>query len=392
MQSLYGGSSSGAGNYTPGVEGIREYRVVTNSFSAEFGMTMGSQVIIATKGGTNKMHGSLFEYLRNSALDARNFFDAKTAATNFRLPPFRRNNFGASLGGPIRRDRTFFFAVYEGIRQRLGFTLVDVVPGSRCRGPANATITNTDCPQLGNTASVTIAPVSAPLLALYPLPNLAGNVYTFSRTQPTTEDYGQIRGDHTFSVNDTMFVRHTVDDAEQDDPQPYPQFTNFKNSMAHYTTVSESHVFSPLLLSTARFSYSHTEPQNISPSGINGPQYSFLTGKDIGSIAIGGIQTFAPQTPSHHDQKIFTWSDDLFYTRGKHSLKFGALVNYYNQKVSSGVGYYGVLTFASLAQFLAAQSPQSVSALTPGSINHRNFTYKTLGFYLQDDQIGRAHV
>ena len=117
LVNLYGASSASITDSTLGLEGIREYRVVTNSFPAEYGMTMGSQVSIVSKGGTNTFHGSLFEYLRNSALDARNFFDRKTAADTRRLPPFKRNNFGTSFGGPLQKDKTFFHGVYEGTRE-----------------------------------------------------------------------------------------------------------------------------------------------------------------------------------------------------------------------------------------------------------------------------------
>ena len=120
-----------------GVEGIREFRVITNSFPAEYGMSMGSQMTIVSKNGTNEFHGSLFEFFRNSALDARNFFDRKTVPSNPRLPAFRRNNFGSALGGPLRRDRSFFFLTYEGLRERLGVTQVLNVPTAACQSRVN---------------------------------------------------------------------------------------------------------------------------------------------------------------------------------------------------------------------------------------------------------------
>src|SRR5438128_8781123 len=172
MSNLTNGTSAAQDGSTLGIEGVREYRVITNSFSAEYGMTMGSQVMVVTKSGTNTLHGSLFEYFRNSALDARNFFDYKTPASNRRLPAFTRNQFGGSVGGPIKKDKTFFFGVYEGLRQRFGVTTISNTIGAGSHGPAGAVITNTACPQLGPTVpSVTISPVTAPLLGLYPSPN-----------------------------------------------------------------------------------------------------------------------------------------------------------------------------------------------------------------------------
>src|SRR2546426_9403149 len=187
MTNLTNGTSAGQDGSTLGIEGIREYRVITNSFSAEYGMTMGSQVMVVTKGGTNTLHGSLFEYFRSSALDARNFFDYKTAASNRRLPPFTRNQFGGSLGGPIKKDKTFFFGVYEGLRHRFGVTTVSQTIGAGCHGPAGAVITNTACPQLGSVPSATISPVTAPILDLFSPPNLPKDQFTFPFTQPTRD-------------------------------------------------------------------------------------------------------------------------------------------------------------------------------------------------------------
>src|SRR5881296_4721187 len=132
MSNLTNGTSAAQDGSTLGIEGVREYRVITNSFSAEYGMTMGSQVIVVTKSGTNTLHGSLFEYFRNSALDARNFFDYKTPASDRRLPAFTRNQFGGSVGGPIKKDKTFFFGVYEGLRQRFGVTTISPTIDAGC--------------------------------------------------------------------------------------------------------------------------------------------------------------------------------------------------------------------------------------------------------------------
>src|SRR5438128_11370536 len=134
MTNLTNGTSAAQDGSTLGIEGVREYRVITNSFSAEYGMTMGSQVMVVTKSGTNTLHGSLFEYFRNSALDARNFFDYKSAASNRRVPAFTRQQFGGSVGGPIKKDKTFFFAVYEGLRQRFGVTTISNTIGAGSHG------------------------------------------------------------------------------------------------------------------------------------------------------------------------------------------------------------------------------------------------------------------
>src|SRR5437867_7297730 len=325
MTNLTNGTSASQDGSTVGIEGVREYRVITNSFSAEYGMTMGSQVMVVTKGGTNTLHGSLFEYLRNSALDARNFFDYKTVANNRRLPPFARNQFGGSLGGPIKKDKTFFFGVYEGLRQHLGVTTLGFTIPAACHVMTNnpcITQPTADNPNRG------VAPVIRPLLDLYPLPNLPNNQFTFPFNQPIKDDYAQGRVDHNFS-SDRMFGRYTFNNTTETDPLNFPQFRTERYSRISFATLSEDHVFSPALLSTFRMSFSRTHPSNPSPSGIIGPQYSFVPGEEIGTLNIGGVTKMGPNVaPTNFRQNIFTWSDDVFYTRGRHSLKFGTLINH----------------------------------------------------------------
>src|SRR3990172_4233000 len=307
MVGFTGTTSASVAGTTLGVEGIQEYRVVTSSFSSEYGMSMGSQMLIVSKSGTNNFHGSLFEYLRNSALDARNFFDRQTVASNRRLPPFARNNFGGSLGGPLHKDKTFFHVVFEGVRERLGVTTISSVI------PSQAKVDGGLVPQ--------IAPVMKPLLTLFPDPNLPNNQYTFPFSQPTNESYAQARVDHMFSNNDNLFVRHTIDDTTQTKSRGYPQFKDTYASRLQFGTVSESHIFSPTLLNTFRFSYSRSPLLADSSSGIIGPQFSYVPGQEIGWTAIGGVTPFQPDvnSPYNFKQNIFTWSDDLYRA---HSPRF----------------------------------------------------------------------
>ena len=160
------GTASFAGT-TLGLDGIQEYKVLTSAYDASYGMSMGSEMVMISKGGTNQYHGDVFEYLRNSALNARNFFDGP------KIPQLEKNNFGASFGGPIRKDKTFFYAVYEGLQENLGFTANDLVPAAGCHGAAGTVITEAACPTLGLApgGSVTIANADiAALLSLYPNP------------------------------------------------------------------------------------------------------------------------------------------------------------------------------------------------------------------------------
>src|SRR5712691_7871631 len=216
-----GGGSSAASEAgtTLGVDGIREYKVVTSAFSAEYGMVMGSQTLMVSKNGTNQWHGDVFEYLRNSALDARNFFDYQTASGGRRLPLFQRNNFGASFGGPIKKDKTFFYGVYEGLRQNLGVTILDNVLPAAChqlvnRGADNTTLANPAGCAPTLTGSNVVPRVIQPFLDLYPLPNLPGNQFTFPSASTQRVEFAQMRVDQNFSSADTLFARYTIDDGE----------------------------------------------------------------------------------------------------------------------------------------------------------------------------------
>jgi outer membrane receptor protein involved in Fe transport len=397
----FGGTTSSVAGTTLGIDGIQEYKVITNTFSAEYGMTMGSQMVMVSKGGTNAFHGDVFEYLRNSTLDAANFFDTPAGSGGHRLPEFRRNNFGGSVGGPIKKDKTFFYGVYEGLRQFQGFTALDNVLASTCKGAAGTVITSAACKQLGSTASVTIPAVVVPILALYPSPNLPNNQFTFPTNSQTRVDYGQMRIDHNFSSSDTVFGRYTIDDAFQTVPSPsgfsadngvaFPIVRQQATSRNQFVTLSENHIFSPALLNTGRLSYSRTKLDaiNVLQQNLSGPQYSFLTGEPVGTINVTGLSanglsgSYGPPA-AYHVQDIYTISDDLYYTRNKHALKFGFLFNRFNQGEQSQFNTTGTLTFSSVATFLAGTA-SSYSGLTPGSDINKDFIYNTIGFYAQDD-------
>ena len=195
-----------------------------------------------------------------------------------------------------------------------------------------------------------------------------------------------MRVDHTISPSDNTFGRYTIDDAQQVLIEAFPEFKEFRGSRFQYATWSENHIFSPVLLNTARFSLSRTVVAATTPSGISGPQYSFVPGQETGNISIGGVAGWGggATDPSTSRQNIFTASDDLFYTHGRHSLKFGSLFNHYQFYKETGSLSRGQLSFASVTTFLAA-APTAVIAVTPGSILDRTYHYDTLGFYAQDD-------
>src|SRR5271167_1295627 len=189
-----GGGPANVLGISLGVDAIQEFFVVTSNAPADYGKTSGGVINAVTRAGTNQFHGSLYEFLRNSALDARNFFDGAS------VPPFKRNQFGGSLGGPIKRQRTFFFLDYEGVRQGLGVTTVDTVPSAKARtGQLVA-------------GPVIVSPLVAPFLAFFPLPNgpIKGDAgtYTFPSQNITTENFVTSRVDHRFSDYDMIHATY----------------------------------------------------------------------------------------------------------------------------------------------------------------------------------------
>jgi len=283
-QNVLGYNGASAVGTTLGLDGIREYKVITNAFSAEYGMNMGSQMTIVSKGGSNQFHGDVFEYLRNRVLDARNFFDysygqclgsnPSNASSCRRSPPYQRNNFGGAFGGPIQKDKTFFWGVYEGLRQVKGNPVIAkgipaacVANGTRTVAQGNPngsnyTVTPADCGGLIRDP-ITVNAAIRPLLALY---DPADTNYT--QLSHESVNFGQMRVNHNFGKGDSLFARYTIEDSNIVQPGPgfgasvygFKEFQNALTSRSQFITLSENHIFSPTLLNTARISFSRTNP------------------------------------------------------------------------------------------------------------------------------------
>jgi hypothetical protein len=363
---------------------------------------------LVSKGGSNRFSGDVFDYLRNSALDARDYFDKLDVnnANGFgtdkslvdpgkRLPPFVRNNFGAAFGGPIRHDKTFFFAVYEGLRERRGTTnVLSLLPATDL--PANPSNPNdpayTSNPGCGGCA---VAAASRPFLALYPKPNLPTNQFTYPYIQPTRVDFGQIRVDENFTQADSAFVRYSIDDDYRLAPNGLSQ--NLSLGRNQFMTISEGHIFTPSLLNTARVSFSRAKSFTngvIPSSGVDlcAVQYQLIPagfggGCGPGTFTIPGVGAYyTVSDPQGYTQNTYSLSDDAFWTRGKHALKFGTLVNYLQVGQLNSLFTRGQVTFASLSAFLSGTSGLTqMNTVAPGSIGNRYYTFNTYGFYVQDD-------
>jgi hypothetical protein len=369
MKGYAGIATVTAADSTLGVDTIREFRVVTNAFSADYGRAMGGIINIATKSGGNDFHGSGFEFFRDSKFDAPNYFDVGDP------PPFKRNQYGFSFGGPIRKNRVFFFGGYERLQEDLGLTLITTVPTAAARA--------------GN-----VNPAVRPYLDLYPMPNapdLGGGVgqYIYAFNRPTRENFGQGRADVQVSDAHSLFVRHTVDKAHQLLPAgtvSFPQFQTDSTSDNQFLTVEEKWVASPALLNTARFSNSVLKFEQLPTNSLANPLSFFSPAPYMGSIAVAGLTSLGNDstTPSTNNVTYWTYSDDLTYTRGRHLLKTGVLVEHAFSSKQTTTNSRGGYTFASLATFLS-DTPRQFQGVLPGSVLVRERPNTLFGVYLQDD-------
>jgi len=263
--SVINNTPGGASGQLLGVDAVREFNVVTDTYGAEYGKRPGGQVSIVTASGTNALHGTVYEFLRNSDLDARNFFDQGA------IPQFGRNSFGGNLGGPIKKDKAFLFANYEGFRQHLGLSDVTLVPDNGARAQA--------------------VPAVQPLLALWPAPNgpeLGGGIaVAYSHPlQTIREDFGTTRFDYNLSINDSLFAAYTIDDSVANTPSANPLSLILETEREQVVSLQEQHTFSPTVLNTARIGFSRAGYffNGIVPVNITG----WVPGAPIGAIVIGG--------------------------------------------------------------------------------------------------------
>lgn len=375
-----GGSAGSATGIMMGAETIREFDVIINGYSAEYGKHTGGVFNAVTKSGTNNLHGSAFEFLRNNKLDARNFFDAQ-------VPPFKRNQFGFSLGGPIRKDKTFFFGSYEGLRQRLGLTESRTVPN------ADARLGRIRNPATGVVQTFVINPKAQPFLNSYPLPNgtdFGNSTGQFSQVLgfPQNEDFLTVRVDHTLSAKDTLFGRYTFDKGNNlADTSFNTSFSGF--TKAHYAAVSDTHLFSPQVINVALFGFKHSflADAPLPIKGFTYPLRNFTgVGTGVGAITVSGLDAWGGNATSPADANLDNYqiSDNLFYTKARHGLKFGFEYDrmaFTRTSASQGAGAY---TFNSLANFVQGNAT-SLRAIFPASVPVVNTNQSLFGFYAQDD-------
>jgi Carboxypeptidase regulatory-like domain len=387
-------AGSGALGTSLGIEAIQEFSVLTNTYSAQFGGN-GSVVNAVSKGGTNDIHGSAYEFLRNSALDSRNFFDYNTERQPDK-PEFRRNQFGGSLGGPIKKDKLFFFVNYEGLRQALGQSEGNVAipetyvamgelpcsvqfpanagcPAVSSGTPGSATNPILPIPQpIGSGAgaqSVAAATTIAGILGLYaPFQAGAGTaadqggyfLTTTSASQIQSENYVLGRMDYTFSPTDSVFGRYVSDRGNS--ILPFPTFGSFvplwpeqDTTRNQYFTLEEKHLFSANVVNEARLSFVRTYEKSVS-TGATAP-LNLYPGRPEGQDALVIPGTLAGVgagilTPDELVQNKFGAGDDVAWTRGAHTLTFGAEITRVQSNINAPFEWGGFYLFTSIQGFL----------------------------------------
>ena len=397
--------NSGPGNVIGaalGVDAIQEFSVLTGGFSAEYGKAAGGVINAITKSGTNAFHGDLYEFIRNSAMDSRNYF-SRSADTP--RAEFRRNQFGGAAGGPIIKDKTFIFGDYEGMRQAKGITTTIKIPSLNVRkgifaagGP-----TPSSCPPnsqlLDPNAQVCVDSSATAMFRMYPTPtpgttNGDSALFINSALQIVPENFYTVRVDHKFSTNDSVGGTYLFDDTDFKQPDPFNN--NILNSHTRRQTVvlQESHTFGPSVVNAARVGYSRTRALNLDPggavnlaamdkslgstSGQNAPEVQI---DGAGDRMLGGVGS----GPFYiHTFNNFQYYDDVFWTHGTHTLKFGGGIErmQYNFEAFQSPG--GVWKFHNILDFLT-NNPYHFDAGIPRTITPRELRQTLFGGYIQDD-------
>ena len=374
-----------------GIDAVREFNVLTDTYSAEYGKRAGAQVSVVTQSGSNQLHGTLFEFLRNSALDARNFFDQGST------PPFRRNQFGAALGGPIKKDKLFVFGNYEGFRQRLAVSNVAVVPDQQARQGfvPNASGVYTKVANLDTRILPYMSfwpDVNGPELLANGLPTGTALSYNNPR-QAIREDFGTVRTDYTLGSRDSLSGSYTIDDGSSLIPLADPLFGSYLTLRAQVASLQETHVFTPNILNRFSAGYSRAGfgydsfPLASFPSNL-----SFVTGAGPGGLVIGGgatttgvasITAAGPNNAANvwNRRNLFTYSDSILVSHGIHQISAGVWFQRLRDNENTASRRLGQASFASLTTFLQGTVTTFQVVPNPNELGWRSLFG---AWYLQD--------
>ena len=356
-----------------GVDAIQEFSVLTSNYSAEYGKTSGGVVNAVTRSGTNDFHGSVYEFVRNSALDARNYFEDPTLGK----ASFERNQFGGGVGGPIVKNKTFFFADYEGIRQSKEIPNKDFVPSPESR-------------------QGTIDPQVQKYLALYPIPASCGQSICpiiVNANQVVTENFVTARVDHKFSEKDSLFGTYLYDRTPYTSPDGFGNVGLSTLSSRQIVAVEETHSFQPTFVNAIRFGYNHERVDNdasvsaLNPAAMDTSLGAFA-GRNAAVVNVNGLTSMTGGVgglPTYlYRWNTFQGYDDAFYTHGKHSIKFGGAYEKMFLQVTALTDPNGIWFFNDLPSFLS-NTPTKFQGGIASSLTPRNLRQSIIGAYIQDD-------
>jgi hypothetical protein len=370
-----------------GIDAVREFNVLTNTYGAEYGKRAGAQVSVVTQSGSNAVHGSLFEFLRNSALDSRSIFDQAS------VPPFRRNQFGGALGGPLKKDRLFAFGNYEGFRQSLAVSSVSIVPDALARQgllPSGSPIANLNRAML-QYMSFWPNP-NGP--ALPPVAGQPGAAFSYNNPkQSIREDFGTLRSDYMIRDQDSLSVAYTLDDGDSLIPLADPLFASALRLRSQVASLQETHIFSPHVLNTFSAGFSRAAfNYDSAPLATFSDNLSFVAGAGPGGIVVGGgvtttgggsITSAGPNNAANvwNRRNLFTYSDSVQISRGIHQINAGVWFQRLQDNEDTASRQLGQATFASLTGFL--QGTVTNFQVVP---NHTELGWRSLfgAWYIED--------
>ena len=375
-----------------GVDTVREFNVMTHGYNAEFGRAAGGVMSAVTKSGSNQIHGSVFEFHRDDALDSKNYFATGDPA------PFQRDQFGGTFGGPLVQNRLFYFGSYEQLRDRNSVTQFARLPNANAHNglvPVNGVLTN-----------VGVHPTTRPYLdLLFPIPN--GRDFgdgtaelVHSEQDPTDEHFGVVKFDYNMGKGDTLMLRWSKDPSKSIISQGHPLFFEHTTTDTRYLTGQYQHVFTSTLLNTFRMAANRTARTDDLVPSIDIPKsLYFSTDPHFGAVNIvtastaGSIAT----TPVDYKQDVFQFADTLTWSKGAHAIKAGFDLQKYHFDGTSYSRYGGTFQFRNVQEFLTLQRSATAQAdrftgNLPGTDTFRQMRQWYTAFFVQDDWRASSHL
>jgi carboxypeptidase family protein/TonB-dependent receptor-like protein len=413
----------GAAGTNLGVDAIKEFKIVATTFSAEYGRATGAVVSAVTRSGTNELHGTLFEFLRNNAFDSRTIFDLEDHNGDGKadLPPFRRNQFGGVLGGPIAKDKTFFFGAYEGFRQVRNETTIAVVPTVAAKqgilpcAPPSTRVAGSEaarqCPATpsssGSYGTYRVTPSSkiVPFFKYYPDPN--GQIFKNRLTgedlyigefvgapkNVVRQDFFMGRIDHQLTASTNIFGRYQFDDDSSTAPFVLGNIEERNRARRQYVTVQGNTVFSPALLNAFRVAFNRSAQFSDAFATTDlAKTLTFVPGKIIGTLTVGeerGTPTIDEVGSDTNYPRFWVYNlweagDDLTFVRSSHNFKWGGVIRRIQNNNTVQSESRGQYTFANIEDLILAR-PQLFGGVPIGEEGYKGIRQTMLGLYMQDD-------